>query len=301
MRPTSTILLLATSTILRAQLPGDTLVMDFDEGATLVLDSVYPAGCWQVGVPAKNLFTSALSLPRALVTDTVEPYPENTTCYAEFTLITDESLGYYGRWIEFDHWLDIEPTTHAWIELESTWSGEWYRFGLSGDDGWLSGNALWTPQGYEFDPSAAGWQHVIIDSPCIGVMDGGNDRWYEPVMRLRFVFVASENPQGRDGWMIDDLRATATICAGGVGEDALGSMTLTPVPATDLVRITLGSPTIGAVTIEVLSSDGRVVMATRAQSVCTATLDVSGLDSGYYLCRITGDSLLRAARFVVQH
>lgn len=285
----------------QAQAPGDTLVMDFDDGATLVLDSVYPEGCWQVGVPLKPLFTSALSQPRALVTDTVEPYPENSTCYAEFTLITDESLGYYGRWIEFDHWLDIAPTTHAWLELGSPWSGDWYRFGLSGDDGWLSGNALWTPQGYEFDPSAAGWQHVILDSPCIGVLDGGNERWYDPVMRLRFVFVALGNPQGRDGWMIDNVRATATICSGGIGEEALSGISLCPVPAKDLVRVTLGSPVIGTAGIDVISSDGRVVLATNVHATGTTLIDVSRLESGCYLCRVSDKSSFRSVRLVVEH
>lgn len=300
MRKTTTLLLSIATSLAQAQLPGDTLVMDFDDGATLVLDSVYPEGCWQVGMPSKPLFASALSQPRALVTDTVEPYPESSTCYAEFTLITDEGLGYYGRWIEFDHWLDIAPNTHAWLELGSPWSGDWYRFGLSGDDGWLSGNALWTPQGYEFDPSATGWQHVILDSPCIGVLDGGNERWYDPIMRLRFVFVSSDNPQGQDGWMIDDVRATATICSGGIGEEALGHVSIDPVPANNLVRLTFGSRHAGACTIEVLSSDGRSVLVKRTVAEGTVPLDVSGLDSGYYLCRVSNGSSHSTARLVVE-
>lgn len=287
--------------LVRAQFPGDTLVMDFDNGATLMLDSLYPAGCWQVGTPAKPVFTAALSLPHALVTDTLLPYPESSTCYAQFTLITDESMGYYGRWVEFDHWLDVAPTTHAWLEVMSPWSGEWNRFGLSGDDGWLDGNVAWTPQGYEFDPAATGWQHVILDSPCIGVMDGGNERWYDPIMRLRFVFSSLGNPQGQDGWMIDDVRATATICTGSLREQGLESLVVHPIPANEFVRLTFGSPVKGDASINVIAMDGRVVIAHRVQGTGSAMLDVSSLEDGYYMCRVSGNGATRAAAFIVEH
>src|SRR5690348_13086767 len=117
MRTTTTLSLIALFTSLQAQTPGDSLYMFFDDASDdLQLDSVYPAGCWQVGTPAKPVFTSAYSPGRALVTDTVAPYPDSTTCYAEFTLVATEPQ-YSGRSIFFQQWRDMDTSTTASIEV----------------------------------------------------------------------------------------------------------------------------------------------------------------------------------------
>ncbi|MBK8499955.1 MAG: T9SS type A sorting domain-containing protein [Flavobacteriales bacterium] len=298
MRTTPTLLLFALPLLSEAQVPGDTLVMDFDEGATLVLDSVYPAGCWQVGAPAKPVFTTALSLPRALVTDTILPYPENSTCYAEFTLLADELDWNWGRWFEFDQWLDLAPGTRAWIEARDTWSMDWTRL----VDGWyLSGNVVYLLEGPEFAGSTNGWEHVIFDSPCIGVMNGPDDRWYDPLMRLRFVFTSTSNVGGHDGWMIDNFRATATPCSGGISEEGINRLKVDPVPANDVVRLSFGSTIEGDAIIDLITTDGRVVLAQRIQGASLATLDVSAIENGCYVCRVSNKDMSSSARLLVAH
>ena len=285
MRTTPTLLLFALPLLTQAQVPGDTLVMDFETGATLVLDSVYPAGCWQVGAPNKTLFTSALSLPNALVTDTLLPYPSNTTCYAEFTLIADELDWNWGRWLEFDQWIDLAPGSRAYIEARDTWSVDWSRL----NDGWYnSGSVQWGPEGNEFLPTTNGWEHVIFDSPCIGVLDGGNDRWYDPLMRIRFVLEAGDNSSGHDGWMIDDFRATATPCGGGFAEHDGARLGLTPNPATDRVFIDLNER-IGVSIIQVFRSDGELIRSITATGG-RALLDTDDLPAGPYFIRASGSA-----------
>lgn len=272
---------------------GDTLVMDFDDAATLVLDSVYPPGCWQVGAPDKMLFTSALSLPRALVTDTVLHPPANTTCYAEFTLLANEEEWSNGRWFEFDHWLDLAPGSHAWMEARDSWMVDWARL----TDGWfLQGTVNYTNEGPEFAPSTGGWEHVVFDSPCIGVMDGGNDRWYDPLMRIRFVLVTGDDTQGHDGWMIDDFRATATLCSGGIDEGNRPLLRMEPNPASDRATVHVEQVDASAA-IVVFRADGTTVGRYRVQGRNTS-IDVSTLPSGPYLVRVDG-SLERPAVLMV--
>ncbi|MCC6937523.1 MAG: T9SS type A sorting domain-containing protein [Flavobacteriales bacterium] len=301
MRAFVTHTLLAVAQLTFAQFPGDTLNLNFDEDATLVLDSVYPAGCWQVGTPMKSVFTSALSLPHALVTDTLLPYPVNSTCYAQFTLIADEPSGYFGRWIEFDQQLDITLTTHAWIEAQDPWSGNWHRFGTTWEDGWLYSNALITTgMGMEFGSTPNGWDHVVIDSPCLGLMDGGNERWYDPIMRLRFVFTSLGNPQQRDGWMIDNVRATATICTSGIDQIVPDDLRMVPVPADRSVQLSLDRIH-GDVNLTIRAADGRVVRNERAQSNDRMILDVSDLTDGIYVCSVVNDRTRLIGRLVVRH
>lgn len=277
-----------------AQVVGEFLEMNFESGATLVLDSVYPAGCWQVGRPAKTLFTTALSLPNALVTDTLLPYPSFTTCYAEFTLLADESSNDYGRWFEFDHWLDLAPGSRAYIEARDTWSSDWSRL----NDGWYAeGSVINGPQGYEFAGSTGAWEHVAFDSPCGGVMQATADRWYDPLMRLRFVLEAGDNGSGRDGWMIDDFRATATICAGGLTEHRVSGLKIYPNPANDRVLIQFhGNP--GPSTVQVIRSDGAIVAVTTVQGDRIG-LSVDELPSGPYLIRSIG-SMPKQAMLLIQ-
>ncbi len=265
-----------------AQVLGDTLIMDLDAGATLVLDSVYPAGCWQVGVPNKTLFTTALSLPNALVTDTVQPYPSNTTCYAEFTLLADELTGDFGRWFEFDQWIDLAPGSRAYIEARDTWSSDWFRLN---DGSYWSGSVLFGLEGYEFMSSTGGWEHVVFDSPCIGVMNGGQDRWYDPLMRVRFVLEGGDNSSGHDGWMIDDLRVTATMCSGGTNEHMLQRLQFSPNPADEQVLVDLGTAS-GGTPVQVYRVDGTLV-ATTPSSGGRLVLDTRELPAGPYLLRTT--------------
>ncbi len=277
-------------------MPGDTLVMDFDEGATLVLDSVYPAGCWQVGAPTKPVFTAALSLPRALVTDTVNPYPQNSTCYAEYTLIAGD-FAYTGRWIEFDHWLDIDPSTHAWVEVYHPWLSAWDRYGVEWDE-WYQGDFVNTPQGPEFDGSTAGWEHVILESPCIGVMDGGNERWYDVEMHLRFVFTSTGNVDGHDGWMVDNVRATATLCTGGVEDNTRSSLSMNPNPASTHVTLELDGQ--GATEVEIFRADGTMVKRLQVPVNNTMRIDVSDLPAASYYVRTTGATTRNAPLVIVR-
>ncbi len=296
MRTITTLLLLTTASHAIAQVLGDTIVMNFESGATLQLDSVYPAGCWQMGAPDKALFTAALSLPNALVTDTVQPYPSNTTCYAEFTLLADEMSGDFGRWIEFDQWLDLAPGSRAYIEARDSWSTDWSRL----MDGWYnSGSVLEGPDGPEFESSTGGWEHVIFDSPCIGVLaDAGPDRWYDPLMRLRFVLEAGDNSSGHDGWMIDDFRATATPCLGGIGEAVSRPMALSPNPADEHVLIDLQEDR-SRCELRIHRGDGSLVLVIVAAGRL-ARIDVSQLPSGPYLLRSNADDAGQAL-LIVQH
>jgi hypothetical protein len=173
MRTTATLLLIACSPFfLLAQTPGDTLQMYFDEASdSLQLDSVYPAGCWQVGAPNKPVFTSAFSPARALVTDTVLPHADSTTCYAEFTLIATEP-DYLGRHIYWEQQRDMDSMiTQGWLEFQDSWNLQWHRFsaGGGGDEWYETGDPVWTDSGYVFTGASSGWETVHAYSPCLMV------------------------------------------------------------------------------------------------------------------------------------
>ena len=60
-------------------------LINFDSGDSLwnhaiIIDTVnFRQNIWQVGKPNKSVFTSAMSAPNVIVTDTLNPYPPSDT------------------------------------------------------------------------------------------------------------------------------------------------------------------------------------------------------------------------------
>lgn len=265
--------------------------MFFDDPSdNLHLDSLYPAGCWQVGTPSKPVFTSAWSPGHALVTDTLLPYPDSTTCYAEFTLLaTDEA--YLGRSILYRQRLDMSPGTTATVEVYEPWSAAWHRYGTSWDE-WASDmNGSGLPNdgtGYTWSDTSSIWNEVWLESPCMGVFgahEGADARWYEPEMRMRFVFTALSNTESRDGWIIDNVRAGVSLCSGGISEEGIPQVTLAPNPASDRLLLGMTGSASPNTFVEVMAADGRIVVPARRIGM-DPWIDVSGLPEGPYAVRL---------------
>lgn len=303
MRTTTTLFLLALSFALRAQTPGDSLYMFFDDASDdLQLDSVYPAGCWEVGTPMKAVFTSAYSPGRALVTDTLLPYPDSTTCYAEFTLISTNE-NYSGRSILFEQMRDMDNTSKAYFEVRGEWSTEWHRYGTEWPeeliiDGNYQPN---TGNGHVMVGSSNGWESVQLESQCMGVFWHSGDRWYEPTMHVRLVFESLGNTSARDGWMIDNVRAGVSLCSGGIGSNRTAEMGIAPIPANDQVTVTNASAEEKPVQWTVLTAEGRMVLSGQQGATGPFTIPTNDLEPGAYALRCADGLSVNAMRFVVEH
>ena len=305
MRTTTTLSVFLFAIAAAAQSPGDTLSMYFDApGEPLQLDSVYPAGCWQVGMPSKPVFSSAFSPGKALVTDTLLPHPPNTTCYAEFTLLATD-FNYVGRTIQYKQRLDMDSTAVASVEVFDPFAQTWHRFGASMNyDEFLMINGGWTQDinGFAWTGQTAGWEDVWLEAPCLLVFWNEGEKgakWYDPLMRLRFVFESQGNPNNRDGWMVDDVRGSVSLCTGSVQDEASASPSLYPIPADDLLNIAV--PFAGQYALEIIAANGTVVQKHNSVRGNSTTIDIHVLDQGLYLARFTTATAVTTSRFVVEH
>lgn len=307
MKRTLTLALIVLRAILptMAQTPSDTLMMDLDiEGGLLQLDSVYPPGCWQIGQPNKPVFTSAYSIPNALVTDTLLPHPASLTCYAEFSPLIDDQ-GYIGKWLSFRHRMDMDSLqSFGWVETKGEFQSDWARIGYWTD--WsmqltdFIGDGSITDTGVVFTGTNAEWTDVEMTMDCIAVINGEGERGGGPAVRkYRFVFQGNANGNARDGWMIDDVRLSSRACMGGELERRERPLLAFPIPASD--KLTIDGMNQGPGRCDLVDAQGRVLRTWMRSFNGAWDLDVQSLPNGAYAIRTFTENEQAMARFVVHH
>src|SRR5690554_2483839 len=96
-------------------LPENSIIIHLDTAHTNI---------WQIGPPQKPVFDMASSVPNALLTDTINPYPANNVSSFQFGIYLEEYFYYYG--ILAIHWnqkLDMKANKDGRIIEYSTDTG----------------------------------------------------------------------------------------------------------------------------------------------------------------------------------
>ena len=253
-------------------------IIDFDtSGAGVFIDTNLISNVWQIGVPQKTYFTSALTLPNAIITDTINPYPTNN--YSAF-YITIPNVYWSGVNLEFKHKFDSDTLIDGGkIEVSSdkiTWTNL------------INSNALYYSYGFYSNINSVS---SMIDFGFSGRSNNwklSGCYWNYPqvdTMYLRFVFTSDNIQTNRDGWMIDSVRIWTNL---GIGINEIGnenSFSVFPNPATG--KIFIKSPKqFGKVkSVDLFSPIGQLIKTTNNQS----EIDLSFLENGLYFIVGTND------------
>lgn len=178
------------------------------EWTTLKIDIDTTAGnIWQIGPPNKLVFDSAYTLPNALVTDTLNTYPNNNESaftFGDLSNIFDQT-GISA--IQWQQKLDMEPGDGGIIEYTED-SINWY-------------NVFDNPYVYNF----YGFDTANVDTLFNGQVGfTGTDTTWRDIWLcfqgayllyhnyvVRFRFVSDSVGTGKDGWMIDNFYLHNTI------------------------------------------------------------------------------------------
>ena len=200
---------------------------------------------WQIGKPGKNVFDSAYSAPRAIVTDTLLSYPINNT--SSFTL--DFEL-YGGQpFIEFKHRFDSDTLSDGgFIEISSDSGQTWLL--LTDTTSLDHSNGAFLPYGLEtfgfygvqdsiangrigFSGSSSDWVTSTILFPCYAIK-----KPFELMLRFTFISDSVSNPN--DGWMIDNIVIQNQGGCSSIDENQLSQIEVYPNPFSTRSRIDLG-------------------------------------------------------------
>lgn len=205
----TTFLLFVFPVLIWAQDPG--LQIFFENGdweGRVFIDSSNNENIWQIGPPAKPIFSSAWSPPNAIVTDTAAHYPVNTS--SSFVIpyklsYADQPSGAHTLGLTFLYKIDADTDNDYGEVLMS----------LDGGDTWSSY--------FDYEFLSQYWTEMPngpINNGSPPPLTGSSSVWiyyysvawtipdYYPdadTILLKFVFHSDSVETFQDGWLIDDI------------------------------------------------------------------------------------------------
>ncbi len=166
---------------------------------------------WQIGPPQKLFFSAAATTPNAILTDTINFYPDTNTSRFQVRFPADTSLTFGIYAMQWEQKLDLDFKKDVGI-LEfsvdggTTWDNafgnpyvyNFYGFNdnnmdttLSGDIGFTGTDVIWKNIWICFDVS---WMTLQVDT-----------------VRVRFSLVSDSINTNSEGWMLDNMLAHPTF------------------------------------------------------------------------------------------
>lgn len=166
---------------------------------------------WQVGKPQKIIFDSAATFRNAIVTDTVNNYPNNNTSSFYFNIVpypfgTNQILG-----IQWKQKLDMDKKGDGGIvecsfDYGATWQNVFnnpYVYNYFGHDP-QNQDTLLTGD-YAFSGTDSTWKDIWL---CYSLS------WLSVIsdsIKVRFTFVSDSINNNKEGWLIDNMHAHVTM------------------------------------------------------------------------------------------
>lgn len=235
------------------------------------VDTTQTNNIWQSGVPSKFIFNSAYSNPLALVTDTLNPYPNGNLSSFEFVVKTDDWT-YISFWHKFNSDSLIDGGI---VEASYDNGGSWTNIiNIPGYDLFNFYTSSSTIISNGSNPGFTGnwdWNKSIIQYP--GALN---------YVRFRFTFTSDGIDNNKEGWMIDNFEF---LCVGtGIDEMERNShVHIFPNPTSNFISIQTEN------NIKFKSAEIKDVLGKTILTTNNSTIDLSKFESGIYFAEVTTD------------
>lgn len=255
---------------------------DRDTSNYFYLDTTQLNNIWQIGTPSKTIFNSAYSVPLALVTDTLNTYPNVNISSFEIVVRTDD-----WTYISFFNRINSDSLNDGGIvEVSNDNGASWTN--IINEPGYIltnfynSANTISSNSNKPGFTGNSGWVLSTIHFP--GALN---------YVRFKFTFTSDNINTNKDGWMIDNFQFQ---CVGtGINEIGINSpIHIFPNPTSNFIFISADYPFQVKTTI-VKDISGRIVFSTD-----NSTIDLSQFESGVYLIEIKTDRENYVARIIKQ-
>lgn len=288
------------------------LMQLFDGDDTIVGQSAFfefdtsAANIWQVGPPQKTIFNSAYSAPNLLITDTLLPYPPNTTSSFIFSFDVLPWDWYGILAIEWMQKLDMEYLHDGGIieysiDTGATWTNvvddpyvyNFYGFEWGNLDTISNGEMAFTG----IDTS---WDAIWLCFDLSWLYDAVGDDTTN--MQIRYTFVSDSSENTHDGWELDNFYISKTYVHTVAQLESGDYLTAYPNPTNDRLYIALSKVQEYHIIehMELITLDGKVVG--RWEHIPTKFfIDTSIYPNGMYLLNVTSNLQQASMSIVIQH
>ncbi len=242
---------------------------------------------WQIGIPQKNLFNSASSIPKVMVTDTINAYPVNNI--STFTFVALNTMTYY-------------PTPFAlrWkqkLDMDAGKDGGIVELSVNGGNTWQ--NAHNNPSVYQFYGFLPGNKDTInTNEYCFSGTDNNwRDVWLclsnayanqNDSILFRFTFKSDSINTNKEGWMLDNFLASRTIVHPVKENSQIDNLVVYPNITDGIVNVEMKkkSDTDAIHNIELYDNEGKLVES-YGRNYTKVVLDISKHKEGIYYLHVT--------------
>lgn len=189
------------SLTIQAQWSNANYLLSFEDSLEFSHLRINQNDLWQIGVPQKNVFNAAHSMPNVMVTDTTLPYPVNDTSTFEIVNTASDGWtmvflvgisGYYQ--VNSDTLTDF-GTMEVSPDNGTTW------IDIIDDSIYSSYFQWWTPQPV-LSGNSNGWQFFHVEFAQLGL--AFNVQIFDTIL-FRFTFISDSIQTNKDGLMFDDI------------------------------------------------------------------------------------------------
>ena len=243
---------------------------------------------WQIGKPQKNLFSNAHSGNKAILTDTVNPYPINNSSVFTFYCPPIQScLDCISFWQKYDtdtlkdkgiieasydggsSWWVVKDTSN--FNYSFTWNSDYqHSNNVSGNsNGWINSEFCWI------------WVFIVkttdtIISPPDSLM-------------LRFTFTSDSINDNREGWIVDDITwIDYGVCSGAKEDNENNEFSIYPNPSYKEISIDLKNSFLKDKEISIYNLLSEKIFLHRiVPSENIISLNIEALRSGIYFIEIS--------------
>lgn len=279
----------------------------FEEVCNMLYIPDDSSNLWQVGKPQKTLFDTAYSPDMVIITDTVSNYPMGNHSWFQISV---QGYQYMSLILSFMHRIDSDSGRDGgYVEISTDSGNTWINlvwdtcnFSTSSpcpyyilqENFYAISDTLYNGQP-GFSGTSDGWVHSqfqwIWDFPVKpgrkdSVMSGMSDS-----IMFRFHFISDSIDNGREGWMIDNIKISSVNLGFAVNNIRKNKIQLNvfPNPVSDHVLISFDNPRQLFHSIYITNITGGVVRKMENVRSDRLQIDRDNLPAGIYLVTIQNE------------
>lgn len=232
--------------------PVDTIYFEYNTIPFQISPST--DNCWQVGQPSKTFFHEAFSPPLAIVTDTLNPYPVNST--SSFTFTIPQSLTQYVFTTYFQFYQKYDTDTlqdygtveasydggSSWIQLKDSLCPQfWQCIEFAWDPDYVIGTGETFP--HMLNPSGHSQEWIRSRYHWWWTMPVDGSPSVPDSILVRFTFHSDAIASTKEGWMIDNILIGFRDEGSGIDDSYSNRHTrISPNPLTGESRVNIDLP-----------------------------------------------------------